>query len=98
MVQWCGQPAGRSRLVIMPSPMLPGPQECCRPCPEPLVTNIPGLPGAAGTPGADGAPGANAFTITTDAFIMPAELGSVTVSVADSSWMAVGQVLFVSVG
>lgn len=61
-------------------------------CPTPEVVEIPGSPGAAGTPGAAGV---NAFTLTTADFTVPAISGNVAVSVANNSWMAVGQNIFV---
>lgn len=45
--------------------------------------------------GGTGTPGLNAFTTTTASFTMPAVSSSVTVAVAQSTFMAVGQVLFV---
>lgn len=74
--------------------ILSSPLDCCRPCEEPLVTNIPGAPGATGAAGADGTNGVDAYTTTTNPFTMPAELGSVTVDVLSSLWMAIGQILF----
>lgn len=75
---------------------VPSPQSCCTSsCKEPLVVDIPGSPGAAGTNGTDGIDGVSAYTLTTAAFTMPAELGTVTVSVANSLWMAISQVLFI---
>jgi hypothetical protein len=68
------------------------PIQCCAPCPTVEVTNIPGPEGANG---ADGAPGVNAFTLTTADFTVPAIGDSVTIQVANSSWMAVGQNVFV---
>lgn len=48
-----------------------------------------------GAPGEDGLDGVNAFTLTTSDFTMPAMGGSVSVAVGDTSWMAVGQILYV---
>lgn len=69
----------------------------CDPCPSPSGggSGPPGAPGANGSDGAAGAAGANAFTITTAGFTMPAVSSSVTVAVTDSSWMAVGQIVYV---
>lgn len=56
------------------------------------------VPGAAGEPGSDGVAGVdgvNAYTTTTAAFTMPAESATVSVSVANTAWMVVGQLLFV---
>jgi len=70
-------------------------QDCCAPCESPVVENIPGPAGADGAPGADGSDGVDAFTLTTAGFTMPAVSGNVTVAVANSTWMAVGQKIFV---
>lgn len=59
------------------------------------VRLIPGPQGPPGTPGTPGTDGVSAFTVTTADFTMPAALGTVVVAVADSSWMAVGEPLFV---
>lgn len=59
------------------------------------ITNVPGTPG---TPGAAGANGQNAFTLTTANFNLPAANSNVTVAVASSIWMAVGQNVIVSDG
>jgi hypothetical protein len=48
--------------------------------------------------GADGAPGVNAFTFTTANFTVPAINSNVTIAVANTSWMALGQNLFISDG
>lgn len=82
-------------------------------CDDPVVVDIPGSTGKSayqvavdegfvGTEAAwlaslVGADGADAFTETTSAFTMPAELGTVTVAVGDTSWMAVLQPLFITV-
>lgn len=68
------------------------PQDCCRPCPDVLVTQVPGPEGANG---ADGAAGINAYTITSADFVVPAINGSVTVNVGNSSWATVGQNIFI---
>lgn len=77
-----------------------GLQECCVPCSSPEVVNVPGIPGEAGDPGADGTNGVSAFTLTTDDFVIPPADGTtpVTVEVADTSWMAVGEPLFIPDG
>ena len=71
--------------------------DCCPPCPS-VTVNTPGPPGTNGTNGADGAPGVNAFTFTTANFTVPAINSNVTIAVADTSWMALGQNLFISDG
>jgi hypothetical protein len=49
-----------------------------------------------GQDGGQGDPGVNAFTLTTAQFNVPAAInGAVTIAVADSSWMAIGQTLVV---
>lgn len=49
-------------------------------------------------PGPQGAAGANAFTLSTADFTMPViGSGTVSVSVEDTSWIAVGQTLFIQV-
>lgn len=76
----------------------------CRPCcTTPVVVNVPGLTGAAGADGAAGAAGTNgtngvnAFTTTSADFNVPAAKGgTVTISVADTSWMVVGQTLVIT--
>lgn len=68
---------------------------CCNPCEDPVIINIPGAPGDAVGQGDDGADGVNAFTTTTAQFVMPAELANVSVTVANTAWMVVGQPLFV---
>ncbi len=61
---------------------------CCNRCGAEIVVNVPGTAGAAG---AAGAAGKNAYTVTTADFILPAANANVTVSLASSLWMAVGQ-------
>jgi hypothetical protein len=74
-----------------------GLQECCTPCAEETVVNVPGVEGPAGADGTDGTNGANAFTVTTSDFDVPPADGAtaVTVAVASALWMAVGMPLFV---
>lgn len=58
-----------------------------------LVFSLP-----SGDPGADGevgSPGINAFTQTTADFIIPSVGGSVTISVENSEWMSIGQLIYV---
>jgi hypothetical protein len=61
-----------------------------------FVYQIPGPKGNTGTAGTNGTDGVNAFTVTTAAFIMPAEGASVTVAVSDGTWASVGQIVHVS--
>lgn len=53
------------------------------------------MPGIEGEPGSDGIDGINAFTTTTADFTVPAVGDDVTIFVEDSSWMVVGQPIFV---
>lgn len=46
----------------------------------------------------DGVSGINAFTTTTASFLVPAVNSNVTVAVAESRWMVVGQILFTEFG
>lgn len=62
------------------------------------VVEAVNVPGIQGDPGADGADGQNAFTLTTSDFALPAANANVTVAVASSIWMAVGQNVFISDG
>jgi len=74
------------------------PSDCCSTCNDPAVTNIPGPPGTPGLPGANGTNGTNAFTTLTADFTQPNVGDSATVSVADSSWVATREILFVENG
>lgn len=72
-----------------------GLNDCCNVCPEIQVTNVPGV---AGSDGADGDPGVNgvsAFTTVAADFLVPAVNANVTVTVGDSTWMAVGEPIFI---
>lgn len=71
---------------------------CCSQCGSEIVVNVPGVAGADGAAGAAGSSGVNAFTITTADFIIPAVSNDVTVLVANSTWMAIGQNVIVSDG
>jgi len=68
---------------------------CCTPCDDVPVTNVPGPTGSTGAAGAAGADGVNAYTTTTAAFTMPAAAATVSVAVEDTSWIGVGQYLFI---
>lgn len=90
-------PMNRRGVIVKVSrfmPILVQPLDCCRPCPPITTTDIPGSPGADGTPGTDGSNGIDSFTLTTAQFTMPTYGGVVTVDVANSSWMVVGQLVF----
>lgn len=56
---------------------------------------IPGSKGETGAAGTNGSDGTNAVTALTLAFTMPAIAGTDTADVGDSTWMVVGQPLFV---
>lgn len=70
-------------------------KSCDCPCPDPVITEIPGVEGTTGVNGTNGAAGINAFTFTTAAFTVPAIGGEVTVLGGSSVWMAIGQNVFV---
>ena len=76
------------------APIIPA-IDCCSTCPDITTPQLPGPPGPAGADGTNGTDGTNAFTQTTDSFVMPAISGPVTVEVADSTWVADGQALYV---
>ena len=73
---------------------LPDPNACCTPCESPVSINIPGPQGVAGEDGVDGADGVSPFTTFTALFTIPAELGSAVATVADTSWMVIGQKVY----
>lgn len=77
--------------------MLPDPTQCCTPCEDVPTSQIPGPTGENGTDGTDGAPGENGFSVTTASFIMPAEGGTVVVSMGSSAFAALGQPIFIPV-
>jgi hypothetical protein len=78
----------------MPS-SLPAPSQCCNTaCDATDQVEVPGPAGDDGAAGANGTNGANAYTTFTADFTIPAELGSDTATVADSSWMAVNQIIY----
>lgn len=68
----------------------------CTPCcATPQNVQVPGVAGAAGAAGSDGSNGISAYTVTTADFTVPAVGANVTVPVGNSSWMVVGQPIFV---
>lgn len=77
---------------------LPFPNQCCTTCDDLVTANIPGTVGTDGEDGADGADGKNAFTTTTASYVQPAVGADVTANVNDSSWMVIGQEVFVQTG
>ncbi len=65
-------------------------------CSDPTITEIPGSPGENGEPGADGSNGVNAYATLSIPGTIPAIVGqSQTYTVNNSSWMAIGQKIFV---
>jgi hypothetical protein len=60
-----------------------------------VETQTTDIPGIQGIPGVDGVDGVNAFTTTTADFVVPAVGATVTIFVVDSSWMVVGQPIFI---
>lgn len=68
------------------------------PCPSPEVVAVPGAQGSTGPAGTNGTNGVNSFTVTTATVTIPATASTVVASVANNSWMVVGQNLFVSDG
>lgn len=80
------------------SQALPVPGDCNESCSTPSNIGPPGVAGAAGTNGTNGDPGQNAWTPTTAAFVMPAELATVVVAVENSEWAEIGQIIFVGGG
>lgn len=79
------------------------PSSCCTPaCTDTELIQVPGVQGIQGPAGTDGTDGADAFTTTTANILLPGSAGPVTVpaiqTFADTSWMAVGQKIFISDG
>lgn len=73
---------------------MPATQPCVPSC---CSTSLPvQIPGIAGDDGLDGSNGIDAFTATTQNFIVPAVGAQVGVSVGNSSWMVVGQNVIVT--
>jgi len=69
-------------------------------CPTPEVVEIPGAAGENGENGEAGADGQSAYTTLTAALTMPGAAGPVVAatSVANSDWVGIGQILFISDG
>lgn len=74
------------------------PQDCCAPCPSPVVTNVPGPAGSNGSNGSNGVNGVSAFTIVTASYIQPAASSTVNVTVANTGFMSVNMWLFIQTG
>lgn len=72
---------------------------CCAPCAVVETVSIPGVDGAAGAAGTAGSDGLNAFTVVAaPGFAIPALGGAVSIPTANSSWMSIGQPIFVQGG
>lgn len=74
---------------------IPTPSDCCTPCTTPSSVAVPGPQGPAGANGTNGTNGINAFATVAGQFSMPAEGATAIVDVNGSTWMAVGQILWV---
>lgn len=76
------------------------PTDCCSPCPPQVPSvAIPGPQGPAGAAGTNGTNGINAFTTTTAQFNVPPDtVTPVTISVVNSTWVAVGEFLKIGQG
>lgn len=75
---------------------LPFSTPCCdQACDGVVTVQVPGAPGSNGSAGTNGTNGANAYTTVTVAFVMPAEGATVSVTVGDTTWMGLNQMLFV---
>jgi hypothetical protein len=74
-------------------------QDCCSSsCNDTTVSQVPGPAGADGAPGEDGTDGHNAFTTLVLQFVQPAIAANVNIETADSAWMSVGQVIYITNG
>lgn len=76
------------------------PTDCCSPCPPQVPSvAIPGPQGPPGTAGTNGTNGINAFTTTTAQFNVPPDtVTPVTITVVNSTWVAVGEFLKIGQG
>lgn len=90
------------------------PQNCCSPCPDPIVENYPGTQGksayqvavdngfvgdvTAWLASLVGEDGQNAYTALTAQFIQPAVGATVVIAVASTAWMSTGVELFIESG
>jgi hypothetical protein len=68
---------------------------CVPCCPTPQSVAIPGIEGSQGTPGTNGV---NAFTFTTADFVLPPVNNTVQVFALNTTWMGVGELVFISDG
>jgi hypothetical protein len=62
------------------------------------IQGATGATGSTGPTGPTGATGSNAYTTTSSSFTQPASAATVSVQVGDTSWMAVGEYLYVENG
>jgi len=53
------------------------------------------VPGVEGEPGADGASGVSAYSLVTQNFVVPAKGSTVTVLMRNSTWLAIGALVFI---
>lgn len=72
--------------------------DCCCESTYTAPVNIPGTGGPTGPAGADGTDGVNAFTTLTADFTIPAVGANASATVANNSWAAIGQAVFLSDG
>jgi hypothetical protein len=64
-------------------------------CADTVTVQVPGPTGATGSAGSDGTDGLDSFTTTSAQFTQPASGSNVAITVAESGWMSVGQVIFI---
>lgn len=74
---------------------MPTVSECCDPC---NPTQVPGVQGDPGADGVDGINGVSAFTLVTAAAVVPAIGANVTLTVGNSTWAAIGQIVYLGDG
>lgn len=81
----------------MPSPVIK-PGDCCTPCGDVVIQQIPGPAGVNGANGTNGVDGISPFTTSTANFIMPAVNGNGTLNVVTNKWMVSGETIFLETG
>jgi len=70
--------------------------DCSCECPTSSSSSVPGPQGEPGADGTNGTDGVDAFTTTTSNFTQPASAAdTASIPVVDSTWMVVGQAVFV---
>lgn len=67
---------------------------CAVDCSDVTTIQTPGPQGEEGDPGSNGTDGVNAFSTFTNAYTIPAELGSASAVVSSTEWMGLNQVLY----